>query len=208
MAEENTGSTVDESTNHQEDATTNTDEKSGNSETPSTNDINVDDVLGGWSEDRNRNDELERENFDLKRRLAETKSIDDEEDEELDMDERVSREIKRRESNTTAEMELDKKLAERQVAHLKVRSPYFRNNEEKVLKFAIDAKVSLSEANKIMQERDGVNKKTVNKADDKRKKNASQDTSKKSGKGTVGTTKYDPKTDGEKSISELLREGL
>ncbi len=88
------------------------DDTAGKDET-SKADVNVDELVAGWQEDRAKLAELERENFDLKR--SKSSKSDDDDDDDLTLDERVEKRIKEKEEQAQALKERDTKAAEREI---------------------------------------------------------------------------------------------
>lgn len=178
---------------------------------PSTEDqVNTDDLVEGWKEDRQRVSELEDENYKLKQQLRASKYKDDDDDDDLSMDERVDRRVKQREEDAAAEKELAEKKADREVSFMRRSNPFFRANEKEVLQRAIDRHMNLSEATKdLKDERERIAAAKEN-ADDGRKKNAGGKSDSDSSKGgsTKSPTKYDPEKDKDKSIEDMYSEGL
>lgn len=181
----------------------------GNDVTSTTDDdkVVVDDLIQGWQEDRARLSELERENFELKEKTAKLTANDDDDD-DLTMEEKVEREIKRREEANKTATERDRMAAEREVSFMRRSSPDFRKNEKEILQRAIDRHMNLSEATKdFVGERDRL-KKLASETDEQRKKAAGDTTAGKGNGGSIAKGGYDPKTDKNKSIDELYRESI
>jgi hypothetical protein len=185
------------------------DKSNVNGVTPSNNDtINVDEIVSSWGEDRTKLSVLEEENFNLKRQLASAKKADDDEDDETPLSEKVEKEIARREEEKESLKQFNTQTAEREINFLEKTNPFFKANKQAVLQVAIDAKLNLTEAIKVLKARNAEAKEKINEADKDRKKGANQDTA-KSGSGNVTkNTTYNKETDKGKSIAALYGEAL
>lgn len=164
--------------------------------------VNVNDVVDSWSKSEARQSELEKEVFELKQKLADSTSFDD--DDDLDEDEIINKKVEAKLQAREAEGKFSTEQAERESNFLRKTNPFFRKNEKKVLETAIAAKVTITEAAKILKERENITKEA-------QKDTKGADTSTKGGSkgGNVRTEGgYDPKTDRGKSLEDLFRDNL
>lgn len=176
------------------------------SETPSNDDsVNVDDIVSSWKSDRERISELERENFELRKKSSTTK--DEDEDDNLSIDERVEKRIAQKQKEAEEMEKFSKEQAEREATFMRKVSPTFRKNEVEIIKIAIDGRMNLSEATRVFETRHKAVADAKKEVDDERKKNAGQKPSSSKG-GEVGKKGYDPKADKSKSISDMYRDGM
>ena len=156
MIEENTGGdqTTEENTTTPEATTTESGDNNegGNDETSSTQpDQPSEEFISAWEEDRLKADKLAQENLELRRKMADSSS---DEDEDLSMDEKVDKEIAKREQFSKEQAEIESKSAEREVNFLEKINPFFRENKEAILKLAVDVKAkTLNEAIDIFKKR-------------------------------------------------------
>ena len=164
-------------------------------------------LLEGWGTDRDRNSELTKENIDLREKLARY----EEEDEDflgLSEKERVDKLVERREKERQLKEEREKAETDSEINWHRANDPYFQQNQERILKNAVAFNSSsLADAIKVTKNQDALTKQSsaTTKYNDKRKKAATG-----AGKGKSGgthVTDYDPKVDGDKSISQLYSEG-
>lgn len=174
------------------------------SETPSNDapEVNIEDVVDSWSKSEARQSELERENFELKQKLADSSSLSD--DEDLDEDEIINRKVEAKLQAREAESKFNTEKTEREANFLRKTNPFFRKNEKKVFETAIATKVTITEATNILKEREKITKTA-------QKNTKGADTSVKGGSkgGNVRSEKgYDTKKDGNKSFEDLFRENL
>ena len=192
------------------DAAAQVEDKSGaNGATPSNNDtVNVDEIVSSWGEDRNKLSALEEENFKLKRQLSSSSKGNDDDDDNMTLDEKVEREISRREEERESLKQFNTQTAEREISFLEKTNPFFRANKQAVLQVAVDAKLNLTEAVKVLKARNAEAKDKINEVDKDRKKGASQDTSKAGTGNVTKNTAYNPETDKGKSIAALYGEAL
>lgn len=178
-----------------------------NGETPSSIDsVNVDEVVSGWKSDRDRLSQIERENFELRKKLSTTDKSDDDDDEDgLSMDERVDKKLAQRLKDEEETKKFSIEQAEREAEFMRRVSPVFRKNEKSIIQIAVDGKMNLSEATKVYETRNQAKSDAKEEIDKDRKKVASQGQASPSS-GSAG--KPATKSDKNKSVSELYREGL
>lgn len=164
-------------------------------------------IFESWREDREALTQLEQENREMRERLA-REEANDEELSNLPEDERVTKLVERRENERRVTQEREKRETESEIRWHKLRDPFFKENEQRILKNAVDFNSkSLADAIKITKQQDELIKQAIatGKYHDTRKKEANGVGNSVAG-GKIGSS-YDPKVDGTKSIADLYREG-
>lgn len=167
----------------------------------------LEDVYSGWREDRERLAQVEKERTELEERVASFEEKD-EELANLSEEDRIKKIVEIREKANEAKKEADRQSAESEVRHYRLTDKFFRDNESRVMKNVIDFNLnSIADGIKMTKGQDTTSQQaqTQARADERRKQNAAG----QGGGSAQGrpTQSYDPKVDGEKSISQLYLEG-
>lgn len=172
---------------------------------------NIDSIVEGWQEDRKLLDKLKKENQELQKQYSKEEiDFDSEEFEGLSDKEKFDKAYEKRKELEQRQQELEQAEVESEARFMSVKYPeQFAKNKEAIIKYAGDKSMnSLEQAmwawigeQKAQQKFDADQKYL-----DKQKKNAGGTTG-GSGKSGTGVGKYDPKTDKDKSIADLYREG-
>lgn len=174
---------------------------------PSSEAINIDEVVESYGATLSDNNELRDENFKLKQENARLSRSgkEDEDDDELTTQELVDREIARREEEAKAISDHDKGKKESEVRFMERTNPTFRANKAAIQKIARDAQVSLLDAVKLHKERTTEAKEQIEEHDKARKSGKSTETAPSSNSDRVSVPGTAPEN---KSIADMYREGL
>lgn len=188
-----------------------TDEESG--------DANLETIITGWREDRvalgnalTENRELKSRIVNLERDVKRYKDGGEEEEDEyagLSPSEREAKIIEKHEAKQAEKVKVEKEEVAREKKFKRSTSQYFAKNEPAILKTAVDYNCStLDQAEMIYKSLQGAKEKAQKATAINTKRKANADGKSGGGAGGVRTVRpYDPKTDGEKSVAELIREG-
>lgn len=164
-------------------------------------------MLSGWKDDRKRLSTTEKENQEMRTKLARY----EEKDEDflgLSEDERVDKMVERREADTKAKHEKEEQEVESEIRWHKAKDPFFGTNEKRIMANASGFNCkSLKDAIKITKQQDKLVKdaKGTSKYKDNQQKNADGVGGSKAG--GKHTSSYNAKVDKNKSISQLYQEG-
>jgi len=164
-------------------------------------------IFDSWREDREALTQLEQENREMRERLA-REEANDEELLNLPEEERVNKLVERRENERRTAQDREQRETQSEIRWHKLRDPFFKENEQRILKNAIDFNSkSLADAIKITKQQDELIKQAIatGKYHDTRKAQADGVGNSVAG-GKVGTS-YDPKVDSNKSLADMYREG-